>query len=326
MPAQETSHYRVHRRRLASPSEPALRLGDDLCSSPPDRDSTQQLKQTENVQFGESHTDLERRADIHSLRAQSSTETNSGGRSHLDELFQRQGDGPESSLLSLLSISPSASEGALQESGSIRLSTLPTNGQKTSLPSKTQVHSRSFPNRRPRSHWWWWEIAAVVFSIACMAAAVVLLANINDTRLSTWSFYFQPNTVISILTTLAKSAMLFSVSPCLSQLKWRHFQTRPAGTPLNHLEDFEDASRGPLGSLLMLGNHRLAALIPSVLALITVASLAIDPMAQQVLKFPGKDFPLQSINAGIGQASSYSLIAEDRLATEVRAHPHTPRI
>lgn len=225
-------------------------------------------------------------------------------------------------------MSHSAIEGAIQESDSIRLSTLPTTGQKTSLPSKIQVHSRSIPNRRPRSHWWWWEIAAVVFSIACMVAAVVLLANINDTRLSTWSFYFQPNTVISILTTLAKSAILFSVSTCLSQLKWRHFQTRPAGRPLSHLEDFDEASRGPLGSLLMLGNHRLAAFIPSMLALVTVASLAIDPMAQQVLKFPAKDSPLQNISAGIGRASSYSLNLDDQSFYGnpyfVRAHPHTP--
>lgn len=216
-----------------------------------------------DMQFGALQSDLERRADINGLRAQSSAETDSRAQSHLDELFQGWGDGPESSLLSLLRISSSASEGAIKDSDSIRLSKIPNDGQKTSLPSKTQVHGSSLPNRRARTPWWWWEIAAVLFSIACMVAAVILLANINNTRLSTWLFYFQPNTVISILTTLARSAMLFSVSTCLSQLKWRHFQTRQAGRPLNHLEDFDDASRGPLGSLFILGNHRLAAFVPS---------------------------------------------------------------
>lgn len=156
-----------------------------------------------------------------------------------------------------------------------------------------------------------------------MVAEVVLLANINNTRLSTWSFYYQPNTVISILTTLAKSVMLFSVSTCLSQLKWRHFQTRPAGRPLNHLEDFDDASRGPLGSLLMLGNYRLTAFLPSMLAFITVAALAIDPMAQEVLKLPSKDFALQNISAGIGRAISYSSNTDHRFSRYVRQHPHT---
>lgn len=319
MPAQHTSHYRPHGRRSASLSDPSLRFQDDLYSSPPDWDSTQRQKPTKNAQFGAPQTDLEQRADIHGLRAQSSAETSSRGQSHLDELFQGWGEGPESSLLSLPCISPSASEGAIEESDPVWLSTLATHGQKTSLTSKTQIHRGSLPSLQPRSHWWWWEIAAVLFSVACMIAAVILLANINDTRLSTWSFYFQPNTVVSILTTLAKSAMLFSVSTCLSQLKWRHFQTRPA--PLNHLEDFDNASRGPLGSLLMLGNYRLAAFIPSMMALITVASLAIDPMAQQVLKLPSRDFPLQNISAGIGQASSYSSNLDNQFSILVREHP-----
>lgn len=332
MPPQDNTDIQASVRRSASPSVSTFSLDDDLNSSPPDRDSTQRLTQTENGQFVAPQTNLEQRADTEGLRARRSAESDSGAQSHLDELFQGCGDGPESSLLSLLSISPSAREGAIEGSDSFRLRTLQTNGQKTNLPSKTKFYGGSPPNRRPRSHWWWWEIAAVAFSIACMFAAAVLLANINNTRLSTWSFYFQPNTVISILTTLAKSAMLFSVSTCLSQLKWRHFQTRPAGRPLNHLDDFDDASRGPLGSLLMLGNHRLAAFIPSILAFITVASLAMDPMAQQVLKLPRKDFPLQSISAGIGRASSYKSYLEGHNLNSqsgvdpVRAHPFTPRI
>lgn len=326
MPAQDTSHYRAHGRRSAPSSEPALSFDDHLNSLPPDRDSTQRLTPTENVQSVAQQTDLEQRADTDGFRAQGSAETDSGSQSHLDEPFQRWGYGPESSLLSLLSLSPSAIEGAIEASDPVRLSTLANDGQNTSLLSKTQLHGGSLPSKRPRSYWWWWEIAAVTFSIACMVAAVALLSHINDTRLSTWSFYFQPNTVISILMTLAKSVMLFSVSTCLSQLKWRHFQTRPAGRPLNHLEDFDDASRGPLGSLLMLGHHRLAAFIPSMLALITVASLAIDPMAQQVLKLPTKDFPLQDVSAGIGQAISYTHTLDHWLSNAVRAYPHTLRI
>lgn len=326
MSSQQTNHNHTHARRSISLSQPAPIFEDDLISSQPDRNSTQRLNQTENVQFSAPHTDLERHANIPGLRAQSSTETNSGSQSHLDEVFRGWGDGPDSSLLSLLSISPSAREDVIEESDPIRLNTISTNSQKPNLPSDTQIHGHSLSNKRPRSYWWWWEIAAVVFSIACMIATVILLANINHTRLSSWSLYFQPNTVVSILTTAAKSAMLFSVSNCLSQLKWRHFQTRPAGKPLNHLEDFDEASRGPLGSLLMLGNYRLAAFIPSVLALITVASLAIDPMAQQVLKLPTKDFPLQSVNAVIGQAISYSSNLDDRFSKVVRAHPHNPPI
>lgn len=172
-----------------------------------------------------------------------------------------------------------------------------------------QGHQNAPSNATRLSSWWWWEIIAVLFSMSCMMASVVLLAKLNNTRLSAWSLYLQPNTILSILTTGAKSAMLLSVSTCLSQLKWSHFSCRPTrpGGPLSHLQDFDEASRGPWGSLLILGNFHLAAVMPATLALITVASLAIDPMAQQVLKFPSRETSLHNLSAGIGQASGYSL-------------------
>lgn len=153
MPVQEKSHYPDDGRRSASPSEPTFRIDDDLYTSPSDRDSTQKQKSSADMQFGTPQRDLEWRADIDGLRAQSSGETNFRAQSHLDELFQGWGDGPESSLLSLLSISPTASEGAIKDSDSIRLSTIPNDGQKTSLPLKTKVNDGSLPNRRAQSSW-----------------------------------------------------------------------------------------------------------------------------------------------------------------------------
>lgn len=289
----------------------------------------QDLVPTENVQLEAMQTDLAPSTDIRTLPPRDIS-TISKSQRHFDEYFQGWEDRPDVSLLdthrrtSLNSSLPNTSvsaEDAIELSDFVGLSSLAPNCQNSSPPSESQASHGILLKGQLRSHWWWWEIAAVVFSMTCMMAAVVVLANINNTRLSDWSWYLQPNTIISILVTLAKSTMLFSVSTCLSQLKWRHFQDRSAGRPLTHLQDFDEASRGPLGALFLLGNRHLAAFAPFTLALITVASLAIDPMAQEVLKFPSQESLLQNVTTGIGQAYSFFLNPDDQDSISVRPYP-----
>lgn len=329
MSPQDTNRIRslLH---SGSPLIPDGGLGSSLST----RDFPQSLVPTENVQLGATQADLALSPDIRTLPTPDIS-TTSRGQSHFDEYFQGWEDQPNVSLLgthrrtslnsSLSKTSPSA-EDAIELSDSVGLSPLAPNCQNNSPHSESQVCHGSPSKGQLRSYWWWWEIAAVVFSMTCMTAAVVVLANINSTPLSDWSWYLQPNTIISILATLAKTTMLFSVSNCLSQLKWRHFQARSSGWPLTHLQDFDEASRGPLGSLFLLGNRHLAAFAPFTLALITVASLAIDPMAQEVLQFPSKESPLQNVTAGIGQAYSYALNLDDQDSIGVRAYSSTKLI
>lgn len=61
-----------------------------------------------------------------------------------------------------------------------------------------------------------------------------------------------------------------------------------------------------MGSFFFIGNFRIASFVPNILALVTVASLAVDPMAQQVLKFPTRKTLLHNVTASIGQAQEYS--------------------
>lgn len=277
------------------PSGTTLLRRHDFGPSLSARNSSQTSTATENVQVGEMQMDLASSTDTRTLPARHRS-IRSRDQSHFDEYLPMN---------------------------SVELVPLGTDSQDDRDPSESQTFRHSFLKAQLRSCWWWLEIAAVAISIACMMAAITVLANFNNTRLSDWSLSLQPNTIISILVTVAKSAMLFSVSTCLSQLKWRHFQARPAGRPLGHLQDFDEASRGPLGSLIFLKNHRLAAFTPFTLALITVASLAIDPMAQEVLKYPTKESPLHNVTGGIGQACSYMLKPDDRDHVHVRLNSPT---
>ncbi|KAK8051637.1 glycoside hydrolase superfamily [Apiospora rasikravindrae] len=152
--------------------------------------------------------------------------------------------------------------------------------------------------------WWWAEIASVAGSIAAMVALVVVLALFDGRALSQWNFFIQPNTIISILVMVSKTSMLLAVSACLGQLKWKHFHDRPR--PLSHLQIFDSASRGPLGSLFLMGNLRLGAVLAFFFAVVTTASVAIDPTAQQILQFPSRTAKLENVSSELGVAKQYA--------------------
>lgn len=67
---------------------------------------------------------------------------------------------------------------------------------------------------------WWLETAGLVVSIISQAAIAIVLGNIDGMVLSSWMLGLSPNTVVSTLSTVAKTAMLFTVSECIGQAKW----------------------------------------------------------------------------------------------------------
>ncbi|KAK7973418.1 hypothetical protein PG988_007552 [Apiospora saccharicola] len=170
-------------------------------------------------------------------------------------------------------------------------------------PSKPKQHTAE--GKKPTSWWWWWEILATILSIACMGALIVILTKIDNIPLPHWWLPIQPNSLIAVLTTVAKSSMLVSVASCISQLKWGHFSLHPR--KLVDLETFDDASRGPWGSATLIWSlsFRIPVIVTSGLALTTIVSLGIDPCAQQVLTFPTQTAPLDNVTVEIGVADQY---------------------
>ncbi|ROW11080.1 hypothetical protein VMCG_01103 [Cytospora schulzeri] len=150
---------------------------------------------------------------------------------------------------------------------------------------------------------WWWEITAQIFSLVCMCLILYVLARINNRRLSDWTYPIQPNSVISVLTTAGKTSMFVSIASCLGQLKWRHFSDNPH--PLKHVELFEDASRGPWGSLRLLADTSVRSILAWGLGLVTLMSLGMDPAAQQILDFPTMATILNDSHAELSLARSY---------------------
>ena len=111
------------------------------------------------------------------------------------------------------------------------------------------------------SHWyriWWLEIATLVLSLVCLAANVGILLALDGRKLQDWKLAnveVTPNTLVSILATISKSALLLPIAEGISQLKWPYFQ-RGAHRVLD-FEIFEDAARGPLGSMVLVWTMHL---------------------------------------------------------------------
>jgi hypothetical protein len=94
---------------------------------------------------------------------------------------------------------------------------------------------------------WWKELVAMTLSVVCIASIAKVLLSIKDRPLSSWDFRYSPNSVISQLMTLSRSALMLSTASCIGQSTWHHLQARPRN--LYELQALDEASRGPWGAL-----------------------------------------------------------------------------
>jgi len=132
-----------------------------------------------------------------------------------------------------------------------------------------------------------------------MCLIIAILAVMNNRALDRWTLPIQPNSLIAVFTTIGKTGLLLAVTESLSQLKWLHFE-RPRN--LAHLQLFDDASRGPWGAAVFLWGTRGRAKLAALGAIITIAALAIEPFAQQILEFGTRTVSESSNDASMGFA------------------------
>ncbi|KAI0842302.1 hypothetical protein F5Y06DRAFT_259489 [Hypoxylon sp. FL0890] len=180
------------------------------------------------------------------------------------------------------------------------------NGRSENSRANMQPKHPALKTNEPISWWWWWEILAIILSLACMCGLVVLLAKIDNLPLQSWWLPIEPNSLVAALITVAKASMMVAVASCIGQLKWRHFTIRPR--TLADLQLFDNASRGPWGSALLLWSlsFRVRVLVTFGFALITIVALGMDTSAQQVLTFPLRESPLNNASIVLGVANMYN--------------------
>jgi hypothetical protein len=152
---------------------------------------------------------------------------------------------------------------------------------------------------------WLLEILSWLFSALCMAVAIGVLIYLKDEPLSKWQLAERTpltlNAFISILSKMAGAALLLPVSEALGQLKWSWFLEH--SKQMWDFEIFDNASRGPWGSMLLLIRTKAKALA-ALGAVIMLASLALDPFFQQVVDFPDR-WALQNTSSAIPRVAEY---------------------
>ncbi|KAK8067094.1 hypothetical protein PG997_013841 [Apiospora hydei] len=144
------------------------------------------------------------------------------------------------------------------------------------------VSERSEP-RRATGLWadWKWELLLLLLSVLSLVATAVTLYRLSGNSLESWGgFFLGPNTVVSILAAISKASLAFAVSSCVAQAKWNWY--RRGRDHLLIFERFEEASKGPWGSVRLLGTiwvRHWSALG----ALIIITLLAYEPFMQTII-------------------------------------------
>ncbi|KAI0490398.1 hypothetical protein F4859DRAFT_7077 [Xylaria cf. heliscus] len=150
-------------------------------------------------------------------------------------------------------------------------------------PAESRIQPGTFERL---SQWaedrWLFEIGALLISAATLGGIIVTLTLHADRPLPQWPFGITINALVSTLSTISKSALLMALGAAIGQRKW--IRLSRGENPLSDLKVYDEASRGPWGSLSLLKSIGLRDM-SSLGAVITILSLAIDPFLQQITKF-----------------------------------------
>ncbi|KAK4164094.1 hypothetical protein QBC43DRAFT_318700 [Cladorrhinum sp. PSN259] len=152
--------------------------------------------------------------------------------------------------------------------------------------------------------WWLFEIIAMILSLACTGCILVILFVMEHRPASEWSMLFDlsiPST-LAVLTTVSKSSILCAIGAAISQQKWSYFQSSKPKT-LTDFDLFDQASRGPLGSILLV--FRKPFVLASWGALATLLLLGVDPSVQQIIQLVPREVFTNDGKASFGLAHDY---------------------
>lgn len=161
------------------------------------------------------------------------------------------------------------------------------------LPSKQVTHDISrFDDGKISTvdDTWALEYVSIVACILCVVSIAIILLQIEGKVLSTWPLPIRPNALIAIFSVLLQGTMAYNITQSISQLKWLYFHHDSHQTI--DMQLFEDASRGPWGSLLFVWHFRKRkSILVSMLCFTTIVASAVGPFTQQIITYPPRLAP-----------------------------------
>lgn len=149
---------------------------------------------------------------------------------------------------------------------------------------------------------WLLEIMSWLLSALCMSAIIIFLFFLQGKPFpKQWPMNITLNAYIAILSRIASASLMLPVSEALGQLKWSWFQGH--SKKMWDFELFDNASRGPWGSLMLLVRTR-GTTLAALGAAITIFVMAMDPFFQQIVRYP-QVMVLQTQNSSIPKIIRY---------------------
>lgn len=170
---------------------------------------------------------------------------------------------------------------------------------------------------------WTMPILSIVGSTSLSVTIVVLLAYYNNKPVFDWHGVTL-NAIVSIMSTISKALLAFTLDESLGQAKWIWLSRQPQ--PLNDLNLIDQASRGPLGCCKIL-RRSIARSFISIGAITVILSIAMDPLFQFAIGKRGDVVYGESANAQISYAKRYSKGSFDTVAaTSRKEFPYHPSL
>jgi Protein of unknown function (DUF3176) len=151
-------------------------------------------------------------------------------------------------------------------------------------------------------HAWRFEILSCLLFVLSLVAIFVTIYSHQGRPLPQWPYSISINSLVAIYVVILKAAMLFVAAEGLSQLKWSWFKR---SRPLEDLTRYDMASRGAWGAVRLLWTLRGRDLVASIGAVVTIAALAIDPFAQQIIHYYTCQIELTTAQAAIPRTNLF---------------------
>lgn len=214
----------------------------------------------------------------------------------------------------------------------------------TAEDASSDLENQSTPNEQSNTEeslngtddYWKWEIAGVVGSALALMGIIVFANHFDNKPTPSWSmsvakynktFTVTMNSILSLLSTIAKICVLIPVSKGLGQLKWVWFAKKERS--LRDIETFESASRGLTGSALLMWklkfrygssigrfspdtNRSLCRHFAVVAALAMLISVVYDPFIQNLVsysvRYPNEEQLGLEPSATLSYATTYDVL------------------
>ncbi|KAH0439956.1 hypothetical protein CcaCcLH18_02673 [Colletotrichum camelliae] len=176
---------------------------------------------------------------------------------------------------------------------------------------ETPSHKRErtappYSDKSPESVWtvWWMEIFSSFLALGCIIAMVVILSIYQGQPLPRWPKLISINSLIAVFTAIFKASLILPVAE--GQLKWNWFDRFQK---LGDLVIFDNASRGPWGSFLLMIKYIPRpdkGYLAGLGAFITIAALAIDPFSQAIINHRSCEVTADFGLAQVSRTNNYS--------------------